>query len=222
MPGKINCSSLSVDAQCVSPEQDPCPTAPRCPGALRVMRRVHATTFATGVTTLLHAAAAPRRLRLDWRHGSRISGYASLVLFVPSHAHNEPGYLSQVTRREHAAAFANGMDYFATCGGCTAAGAAGLAVMRVVAAEDLQARALATGAHLMARLRVLQKVCHPAGSRSTNTLRLRLAGAIDGSAHDDGLGVIIGSGTLRDPLYAYRKHVLLAIVALAMVCKLNH
>ena len=46
----------------------------------------------------------------------------------------------QVTRREHAVAFSNGMEYFATCGGCTAAGAAGLAVMSVVASEGLQAR----------------------------------------------------------------------------------
>ena len=157
--------------------------APRCTGVLRVMQPKHAATIATGMTTLPPATAAPRRARLDWRHGSRISACASRVLVVPSHAHNEPGYLSQVTRREHAAAFANGMDYFATCGGCTAAGAAGLAVMRVVAAEDLQARALATGAHLMAGLRGLQKVWHLAGSRSTNILRL--AGAVDGSAHDD-------------------------------------
>ena len=46
----------------------------------------------------------------------------------------------QVTRRKHAVAFSNGMEYFATCGGCTAAGAAGLAVMSVVASEGLQAR----------------------------------------------------------------------------------
>ena len=50
------------------------------------------------------------------------------------------GAAAQVTRREHAVAFSNGMEYFATCGGCTAAGAAGLAVMSVVASEGLQAR----------------------------------------------------------------------------------
>lgn len=118
-----------------------------------------------------------------------------------------------MTRREHAAAFANGMDYFATCGGCTAAGAAGLAVMRVVAAEDLQARALATGAHLMASLRGLQKVWHPAGSRSTDILRLSLAGAVDGSAHDD---VFRSDHRLWHPSCPFsclQKHKLPAVVA---------
>ena len=58
----------------------------------------------------------------------------------PSTLNAKPELVVQVTRREHALAFSNGMEYFATCGGCTAAGAAGLAVMSVVASEGLQAR----------------------------------------------------------------------------------
>jgi 4-aminobutyrate aminotransferase-like enzyme len=83
----------------------------------------------------------------------------------------------QVLRRELAQAFSNGMDYFATCGGCTAAGAAGLAVMRVLASEGLQARAAATGAHLMARLRALQQVRRDARSREGAAALLLLVGA---------------------------------------------
>jgi ethanolamine-phosphate phospho-lyase len=59
--------------------------------------------------------------------------------------------------RRLAEGFDNGMQYFATCGGCTASGAAGLAVLQVLREEKLQAAALATGAHLKAGLARLQE-----------------------------------------------------------------
>ena len=37
-----------------------------------------------------------------------------------------------MTNPKHAAAFANGMEYFNTYGGCTAAGAAGMATLKVI------------------------------------------------------------------------------------------
>jgi len=54
-----------------------------------------------------------------------------------------------VTTPEIATAFANGMEYFSTFGGNPVACAAGLAVLDVLEAEDLQANARAVGAHLL-------------------------------------------------------------------------
>ncbi|HVN10579.1 MAG TPA: aminotransferase class III-fold pyridoxal phosphate-dependent enzyme, partial [Kineosporiaceae bacterium] len=52
------------------------------------------------------------------------------------------------TTREVAAAFDNGMEYFATFGGNPVACAVGLAVLDVLEEERLQERALRVGAHL--------------------------------------------------------------------------
>ena len=60
-----------------------------------------------------------------------------------------------VTTPEIAASFANGMEYFSTFGGNPVSCAIGLAVMDVIADEDLQAHSLAAGEHLMAGLRDL-------------------------------------------------------------------
>ena len=60
-----------------------------------------------------------------------------------------------VTTAEIAASFANGMEYFSTFGGNPVSCAIGLAVMDVIADEDLQAHSLAAGEHLMAGLRDL-------------------------------------------------------------------
>lgn len=60
-----------------------------------------------------------------------------------------------VTTPELAAKFANGMEYFNSFGGNPVSMAAGHAVMDVIEAEDLQARALATGEHLLAGFRDL-------------------------------------------------------------------
>jgi 4-aminobutyrate aminotransferase-like enzyme/Ser/Thr protein kinase RdoA (MazF antagonist) len=60
-----------------------------------------------------------------------------------------------VTTRAIADAFDNGMEFFSTFGGNTVSCAAGLAVLDVMRDEDLQSRALRTGAHLLARLRLL-------------------------------------------------------------------
>lgn len=63
-----------------------------------------------------------------------------------------------VTTRAIADAFANGMEYFNTFGGCTAACAVGLAVLRVLKQEKLQQNADSTGTFLMTKLQELQ---HP-------------------------------------------------------------
>jgi 4-aminobutyrate aminotransferase-like enzyme len=61
-----------------------------------------------------------------------------------------------VTTREIADAFNDGMEFFSTFGGSTAACAAGLAVLDVMRDEDLQANAAHAGAHLLSALRALQ------------------------------------------------------------------
>ena len=50
------------------------------------------------------------------------------------------------------------MEYFNTCGGCTAAGAAGLAVLQAIEEDDLQANASTVGAHLLDALGRVQEV----------------------------------------------------------------
>ena len=61
-----------------------------------------------------------------------------------------------ITTPEIAGSFANGMEYFSTFGGSTAACAAGLATLNVTIEDELQAHALRTGTHLLAALRALQ------------------------------------------------------------------
>ena len=61
-----------------------------------------------------------------------------------------------VTTREIADSFANGMEFFSTFGGSTAACAAGLATLRATIDENLQAHGLAVGRHLLAALHQLQ------------------------------------------------------------------
>lgn len=61
-----------------------------------------------------------------------------------------------VTTRAIADSFDNGMEFFSTFGGSTAACAAGLATLRVTEEEGLQAHALRVGRHLLAGLRELQ------------------------------------------------------------------
>ena len=63
-----------------------------------------------------------------------------------------------MTTPKHAAAFANGMEYFNTYGGCTAAGAAGMATLKVIQDERFQERAARVGAHLTAQLLRLKQV----------------------------------------------------------------
>jgi 4-aminobutyrate aminotransferase-like enzyme/Ser/Thr protein kinase RdoA (MazF antagonist) len=62
-----------------------------------------------------------------------------------------------VTTRAIAERFDNGMEFFSTFGGSTAACAAALATLRATVEENLQAPALEVGAHLLGRLRELQK-----------------------------------------------------------------
>lgn len=61
-----------------------------------------------------------------------------------------------VTTRAIAQSFDNGMEFFSTFGGSTAACAAGLATLRATKDEGLQAHALRVGQHLLARLRDLK------------------------------------------------------------------
>jgi 4-aminobutyrate aminotransferase-like enzyme len=60
-----------------------------------------------------------------------------------------------VTTPEIAASFANGMEYFNTYGGNPVSCAIGLAVLDVIAGEQLQAHTLTVGQHLMAGLQGL-------------------------------------------------------------------
>ena len=62
-----------------------------------------------------------------------------------------------VTTPEIAASFHNGMEYFNTFGGNPVSCAIGLAVLDVIAEEQLQANALDVGRHLMDRLRGLME-----------------------------------------------------------------
>jgi len=61
-----------------------------------------------------------------------------------------------VTTRAIAESFDNGMEFFSTFGGSTAACAAGLATLRATLAGSLQAHALGVGNHLLSELRALQ------------------------------------------------------------------
>ncbi|EIE23028.1 PLP-dependent transferase [Coccomyxa subellipsoidea C-169] len=62
-----------------------------------------------------------------------------------------------IVQPKFAAAFSNGMEYFNTYGGCTAAGAAGMATLRVIQEENFQARAKRVGVYLTAKLKQLQQ-----------------------------------------------------------------
>ncbi len=64
-----------------------------------------------------------------------------------------------ITTRAIADSFDNGMEYFSTFGGSTAACAAGLATLQVTLDEGLQRRALDVGAHLLRDIRSLQREC---------------------------------------------------------------
>ncbi|XP_061664630.1 ethanolamine-phosphate phospho-lyase isoform X2 [Syngnathoides biaculeatus] len=86
-----------------------------------------------------------------------------------------------VTKREVAEAFAtSGMEYFNTFGGNTVSCAIGLAVLDVIAKEDLQGRALRVGEYLVSLLEK-QKSKHP------------LIGDIRGR------GMFVGVELVRDP-----------------------
>jgi 4-aminobutyrate aminotransferase-like enzyme len=61
-----------------------------------------------------------------------------------------------ITTRAIAESFDNGMEFFSTFGGSTAACAAARATLRATIDEGLQAHALDVGAHLLAALRELQ------------------------------------------------------------------
>jgi 4-aminobutyrate aminotransferase-like enzyme/Ser/Thr protein kinase RdoA (MazF antagonist)/murein DD-endopeptidase MepM/ murein hydrolase activator NlpD len=84
-----------------------------------------------------------------------------------------------VTTRTIADSFDNGMEFFSTFGGSTAACAAALATLRATVSERLQAHALAVGDHLLAGLRELQR-------------RHELIGDVRGS------GLFIGVELVRD------------------------
>jgi 4-aminobutyrate aminotransferase-like enzyme len=68
-----------------------------------------------------------------------------------------------VTTRSIADAFANGMEYFNTFGGNPVSAAIGLAVLDVIADEDLQEHARVTGERLLAGLRQVAERHEPIG-----------------------------------------------------------
>jgi 4-aminobutyrate aminotransferase-like enzyme/Ser/Thr protein kinase RdoA (MazF antagonist) len=68
-----------------------------------------------------------------------------------------------ITTPEIAGSFDNGMEFFSTFGGNTVSCTVGLAVLKVVQEEGLQAHALEVGNHLLDGLRVLQDRHHVIG-----------------------------------------------------------
>ena len=84
-----------------------------------------------------------------------------------------------ITSPEIAAAFANGMEYFNTCGGNPVACAIGLEVLRVIEDEKLQDKARAVGGYWLERLRDL-------------ALRRELIGEVRGA------GLFLGIDFVRD------------------------
>ena len=90
-----------------------------------------------------------------------------------------------VTRKEIAASFANGMEFFTTFGGNPVACAAGLAVLNVLEEEKLQENALRVGTHLKKRLEELQ-------------LRHALVGDVRGSGLFLGVDLVLNRAT-REP-----------------------
>lgn len=63
----------------------------------------------------------------------------------------------QVLSPEHAKTF-SAMEYFNTYGGCTAAGAAGMAVLKVLQDEQLQQHARRVGQYLLSQLAPIEQV----------------------------------------------------------------
>jgi len=111
-----------------------------------------------------------------------------------------------ITTRAIADSFDNGMEFFSTFGGSTAACVAGLATLRAAIADGLQAHALEVGAHLLAELRGLQSVHELIGDVRGSGLflgvelvrdRVTLAPATDAAADVVGrmreLGVLVGT-----------------------------
>lgn len=65
----------------------------------------------------------------------------------------------QVTSPEVARAFSDeGMSYGNTFGGCTAAGAAGSAVLRIIKEENLQEHAHRMGQYIISKLEAIKQV----------------------------------------------------------------
>jgi 4-aminobutyrate aminotransferase-like enzyme len=98
-----------------------------------------------------------------------------------------------ICRPEIAASFDNGMEFFSTFGGSTAACAAGLATLQVTLDENLQAHAAHVGAHLLSGLRELQT-------------RHALIGDVRGSGLFAGIELVRDRATL-EPADAEADHV---------------
>ena len=65
---------------------------------------------------------------------------------------------AQVLSPKHAKTF-SAMEYFNTYGGCTAAGAAGMAVLKILQEERLQEHAHRVGEYLLSKLAPIKQVC---------------------------------------------------------------
>lgn len=86
----------------------------------------------------------------------------------------------QVLSPKHACAFANGMEYFNTYGGCTAAGAAGSAVLHVLREEKLQKHAHSVGEHMLSQLEPMKQVCGIVNRRAKRAMTIPLSMAPQG------------------------------------------
>ena len=85
--------------------------------------------------------------------GFELQGVTPDIIVMGKPIGNGHPLAAVVTTPEIAARFANGMEYFNSFGGNPVSMAVGMAVLDVIEAEDLQARALETGAYLLDRFR---------------------------------------------------------------------
>ena len=90
-----------------------------------------------------------------WAHGPQ--GVVPDIVTLGKPIGNGHPMAAVITTPEIAKAFANGMEFFSSFGGNPVSAAVGMAVLDVIEAEGLQARALATGTALKAGLTDLQQ-----------------------------------------------------------------
>ncbi len=93
-----------------------------------------------------------------WAHGPQ--GVIPDIVTLGKPIGNGHPMAAVITTPEIAKAFANGMEFFSSFGGNPVSAAVGMAVLDVIEAEGLQAKALTTGNNLQAGLTALQQT-HP-------------------------------------------------------------
>ena len=116
-----------------------------------------------------------------WAHGPQ--GVVPDIVTLGKPIGNGHPMAAVVTTPEIAKAFANGMEFFSSFGGNPVSAAVGMAVLDVLEQEDLQAKALATGNHLKARLQALAE-------------RHSIIGHVRGEGLFLGVELVVDRGTL--------------------------